>query len=70
MEPAPDIGVVFDEHVAAEFVDMDLDATMATMTDDPYVNHLPVDDRRCRRRGSAPVLRRRTSSGSGRRTSR
>jgi carboxymethylenebutenolidase len=42
MEPAPDLGVVFDEHVAAEFVDMDLDATMATMTDDPYVNHLPV----------------------------
>jgi carboxymethylenebutenolidase len=37
-----DIGGVFDEHVAAEFVDMDLDATMATMTDDPYVNHVPV----------------------------
>ena len=29
-------------HVAAEFVDLDLDATMATMTDDPYVNHVPV----------------------------
>ena len=42
MEPAPDIGVVFDEHVAAEFVDMDLDATMATMTDEPYVYHLPA----------------------------
>jgi carboxymethylenebutenolidase len=28
--------------VAAEFVDLDLDATMATMTDDPYVNHVPV----------------------------
>jgi carboxymethylenebutenolidase len=38
----PDIGKVFDDHVAAEFVDMDLDATMATMTDDPYVNHVPV----------------------------
>jgi carboxymethylenebutenolidase len=38
----PDIGAVFDDHVAAEFVDMDLDATMATMTDDPYVNHVPV----------------------------
>ena len=38
----PDIGSVFDDHVAAEFVDMDLDATMATMTDDPYVNHVPV----------------------------
>ena len=38
----PDIATVFDDHVAAEFVDMDLDATMATMTDDPYVNHVPV----------------------------
>jgi carboxymethylenebutenolidase len=38
----PDLAGVFDDHVAAEFVDMDLDATMATMTDDPYVNHVPV----------------------------
>jgi carboxymethylenebutenolidase len=38
----PDIGAVFDDHVAAEFVDMDLEATMTTMTDDPYVNHVPV----------------------------
>ena len=38
----PDLASVFDDHVAAEFVDMDLDATMATMTDDPYVNHVPV----------------------------
>ena len=38
----PDIGKVFDDHVAAEFVDLDLDATMATMTDEPYVNHVPV----------------------------
>jgi carboxymethylenebutenolidase len=37
-----DIAGVFDDHVAAEFVDMDLDATMATMTDEPYVNHVPV----------------------------
>jgi carboxymethylenebutenolidase len=37
-----DLGAMFDDHVAAEFVDMDLDATMATMTDDPYVNHVPV----------------------------
>ena len=37
-----DIASVFDDHVAAEFVDMDLDATMATMTEDPYVNHVPV----------------------------
>lgn len=42
MEPGLDIGAVFDEHVAAEFVHLDLEATMATMTDDPYVNHVPV----------------------------
>jgi carboxymethylenebutenolidase len=42
MERDPDIGAVFDEHVAAEFVHLDLDATMATMTEDPYVNHVPV----------------------------
>ena len=40
--PDSDIGAVFDAHVAAEFVDLDLDATMATMTDDPYVNHVPA----------------------------
>jgi carboxymethylenebutenolidase len=39
---ARDIAGVFDDHVAAEFVDMDLEATMATMADDPYVNHVPV----------------------------
>jgi carboxymethylenebutenolidase len=37
-----DIAAVFDDHVAAEFVDMDLEATMATMTDEPYVYHLPA----------------------------
>ena len=42
MAPDQDIASVFDDHVAAEFVDMDLDATMATMTEDPYVNHVPV----------------------------
>jgi carboxymethylenebutenolidase len=42
MEPSSDLGAVFDEHVAAEFVHLDLEATMATMTDDPYVNHVPV----------------------------
>jgi carboxymethylenebutenolidase len=42
MATEKDIASVFDDHVAAEFVDMDLDATMATMTDDPYVNHVPV----------------------------
>jgi carboxymethylenebutenolidase len=42
MEPSSDIAAVFDEHVAAEFAHRDLDATMATMTDDPYVNHVPA----------------------------
>jgi len=42
MSPGADIGAVFDEHVAAEFVHLDLERTMATMTDDPYVNHVPV----------------------------
>ena len=30
--PAKDLGAVFDAHVKAEFVDMDVAATMATMT--------------------------------------
>jgi carboxymethylenebutenolidase len=38
----PDLASVFDDHVAAEFVDLDLDATMATMSADPYVYHLPA----------------------------
>ncbi len=42
MAGSSDIGAVFDEHVAAEFVHLDLEATMATMTEDPYVNHVPV----------------------------
>jgi carboxymethylenebutenolidase len=42
MAAEQDLASVFDDHVAAEFVDMDLDATMATMTEDPYVNHVPV----------------------------
>jgi carboxymethylenebutenolidase len=42
MERRADIAAVFDEHMAAEFARLDLDATMATMTDDPYVYHVPV----------------------------
>jgi carboxymethylenebutenolidase len=33
---------VLDDHLATEFATRDLDATMATMTDDPYLNHVPV----------------------------
>ena len=37
-----DLGAVFDAHVQAEFQDVDLEATMATMTEDPYVHHVPT----------------------------
>jgi carboxymethylenebutenolidase len=33
---------VLDDHLAAEFITRDVDATMATMTDDPYLTHVPV----------------------------
>jgi carboxymethylenebutenolidase len=37
-----DLAAVFDAHVVAEFVSKDLDATLATMTDEPVVVHVPV----------------------------
>jgi carboxymethylenebutenolidase len=37
-----DLGAIFDEHVRAEFELRDADAAVATMTDDPYLNHVPV----------------------------
>jgi carboxymethylenebutenolidase len=37
-----DLAATFDAHVQAEFDDLDLEATMATMTDDPYVHHVPT----------------------------
>jgi carboxymethylenebutenolidase len=33
---------VFDAHLAAEFEERDIEATMGTMVADPYVNHVPV----------------------------
>ncbi len=39
---SPELSALFDAHVAAEFVTKDADATMATMTDDPTVIHVPV----------------------------
>jgi carboxymethylenebutenolidase len=42
MESGADIAAVFDDHTAAEFAQRDLDATMATMTDDPCVYQVPV----------------------------
>jgi carboxymethylenebutenolidase len=37
-----DLAATFDAHVQAEFQDLDLEATMATMTADPYVHHVPT----------------------------
>lgn len=37
-----DLAAVFDAHVRHEFADRDVDATMATMVVEPYVNHVPV----------------------------
>ena len=39
---AEDLGAVFDQHVASEFVDKDVDATMRTMVEEPYVWHVPA----------------------------
>jgi carboxymethylenebutenolidase len=35
-----DLGAIFDEHVASEFAAKDLDATMNTMVEEPYVWHV------------------------------
>jgi carboxymethylenebutenolidase len=37
-----DLSAIFDEHVACEFVARDVVATMATMNEDPFVNHVPT----------------------------
>ena len=37
-----DIAAMFDAHTKAEFDDRDIDATMATMSGDPYVHHVPT----------------------------
>ena len=36
------LALVFDKHVKYEFEDKDVDATMKTMTKEPYVYHIPV----------------------------
>ncbi|UXA05214.1 nuclear transport factor 2 family protein [Mycobacterium sp. SMC-2] len=41
-EIAGDLSAIFDAHVAHEFVAKDVAATMATMTADPFVNHVPT----------------------------
>lgn len=37
-----DLAAVFDEHIQHEFDDKDVEATMRTMTKEPYVHHVPV----------------------------
>jgi carboxymethylenebutenolidase len=37
-----DLGEVFDAHTGAEFEALDVDATMATMSETPSVTHVPV----------------------------
>ncbi len=44
-DTANDLGAIFDQHVAHEFVAENLAATMATMTADPFVNHVPTTGR-------------------------
>ncbi len=42
IESGRDLSAIFDAHVAHEFVGKDVAATMATMTADPFVNHVPT----------------------------
>jgi carboxymethylenebutenolidase len=38
----PDLSKLWEEHTSHEFVTRDTEATLATMVDDAYVNHVPV----------------------------
>lgn len=40
--PRPDLAALFAEHLRLEFEVRDADATMLTMVDEPYVNHVPT----------------------------
>ena len=40
--PEYDLAVLWEEHLRYEFETRDVDATMATMVDEPYVNHIPT----------------------------
>ena len=37
-----DLGTLFDGHIAREFADFDVDATMETMAPEPYVHCVPI----------------------------
>ncbi|HYL37498.1 MAG TPA: ester cyclase [Bryobacteraceae bacterium] len=38
----PDLSTLWEEHTAHEFATRDTEATLATMVDNAYVNHIPV----------------------------
>ncbi len=40
--PGPDLVALWEAHCRYEFETRDVDATMATMVPDPYVNHIPT----------------------------
>jgi carboxymethylenebutenolidase len=40
--PQPDLSQLWEEHTSHEFVTRDTEATLKTMVDDAYVNHVPV----------------------------
>jgi carboxymethylenebutenolidase len=40
---APDLEKIWAEHIAGEFTTKDVEATLATMVEDAYVNHMPVN---------------------------
>ena len=40
--PQPDLSQLWEEHTSHEFVTRDTEATLETMVDDAYVNHVPV----------------------------
>ena len=40
--PQPNLSALWDEHTKHEFATRDTEATLATMVDDAYVNHVPV----------------------------
>lgn len=42
MGPVYDLSCLWDRHTEYEFATRDVDATMATMVDEPYVNHIPT----------------------------
>lgn len=39
---SPDLGALFDGHIEREFADHDVNATMKTMVDEPYVHCVPT----------------------------